>query len=165
MSGLNRNKKTLLIGIGNDGRSDDALGWLFADRFAECSDLEVIYRYQLQVEDAELISAYERVIFVDAGVQEMETGFCFQPCLPVTSVHFSTHKVDPGTILWLAREIYQSPVQGFVLAIQGYEWELQQGLSAKAAQHFQQALFYFKQHVLPFIAAGIEQIIYPSDRI
>lgn len=159
MSALNRNKKTLLIGIGNDGRGDDALGWLFADRFAECSDLEVVYRYQLQVEDAELISAYDRVIFVDASVQEMETGFCFQPCLPVASVHFSTHKVDPATILWLAKEMYQAPVHGYVLAIQGYEWELQQGLSEKATQHFQQALFYFEQHILPAVAAGFEQTI------
>lgn len=157
MSGLNRNKKTLLIGIGNDGRGDDAVGWLFADRFAKCSELEVIYRYQLQVEDAELISAYDRVIFVDASVLEMKTGFSFQPCLPAASVHFSTHRVDPGTILWLAGEMYQAPVRGFILAVQGYEWGLQQGLSEKAARNFQQALFYFEEHVLPEIANGLEQ--------
>ncbi|MCC6279795.1 MAG: hydrogenase maturation protease [Saprospiraceae bacterium] len=165
MSALNRNKKTLLIGIGNDGRGDDALGWLFADRFAECRDLEVIYRYQLQVEDAELISAYEQVIFVDASVLEMEKGFSFQPCLPVASVHFSTHKVDPGTILWLAREMYQSAVQGYILAIQGYEWELQQGLSEKATQHFQQAFLYFEKHVLPAITAEFVPLMHTSDPI
>jgi hydrogenase maturation protease len=165
MSGLNRNPKTLLIGIGNDGRSDDALGWLFADRLANFSNLEVVFRYQLQVEDAELITAYQRVIFVDASVRKIETGFSFQPCLPEASVHFSTHKVDPATILWLARELYQSPVQGFVLAIQGYEWELQQGLSEKASQHFQQALLYFEQHILPAIAAEFVPIMYPSVQI
>ncbi|MBK8424766.1 MAG: hydrogenase maturation protease [Lewinellaceae bacterium] len=165
MSGLNHNRRTILIGIGNDGRSDDALGWLFADRFAESSDLEVIYRYQLQVEDAELISAYDCVIFVDASVQEMETGFCFQQCRPAASVHFSTHKIDPATILWLTKEIYQASVQGYIFAIQGYEWALKQQLSEKAAQHFQQALLYFEQDILPAIAAGVEQIMTPSERI
>ena len=48
-------RKTLLIGIGNSGRSDDALGWKFVDEFVEYGHLfDLEYRYQLQIEDAEL---------------------------------------------------------------------------------------------------------------
>lgn len=149
MRGLNPDNKTILIGIGNDGRRDDAMGWLFADQFSNNSALEVAYRYQLQIEDAALISQYDCVIFVDASVQEIETGFYFQKCHPVASVHFSTHKIDPATILWLAKEIYQASTVGYVLAIQGYEWELQQGLSTAAAQNFEKAVEYFRKELSP----------------
>lgn len=149
MNALNPDHKTILIGIGNDGRADDALGWLFADQFADNSALEVTYRYQLQIEDAELISQYDCVVFVDASLQEMETGFNVQKCRPVAAVHFSTHQIDPGTILWLAREIYQAATVGYVLAIQGYEWELHQGLSTAAAQNFEKAIAHFRQVLLP----------------
>jgi hydrogenase maturation protease len=149
MNALNPDHKTILIGIGNDGRADDALGWLFADQFADNSALEVVYRYQLQIEDAELISQYDCVIFVDASLQEMETGFYFQKCEPVASVHFSTHSIDPGTILWLAKEIYPAAPVGYVLAIQGYEWALHQGLSKVAAQNFEKAIAHFRQVLSP----------------
>lgn len=139
----------MLIGIGNDGRGDDALGWLFADRFADNPMLEVVYRYQLQVEDAALISTCECVVFVDASVRDMETGFSFQTCEPAASLHFSTHKIDPATILWLSKEIYQTTARGYVLAIQGYHWALHQGLSTLAKQNFEKALAFFDQHILP----------------
>lgn len=142
-------KKTILIGIGNDGRGDDALGWLFADRFADDPALEVVYRYQLQVEDAALVNLYKRVVFVDASVQDMDAGFSFQPCEPLASLHFSTHKLEPATILWLAKEIYQTAAKGYVLAIQGHYWELHQGLSDGAAHNFDKAVAFFGQQVLP----------------
>jgi hydrogenase maturation protease len=142
---LNPDHKTILIGIGNDGRADDALGWLFADQFADNSGLEVVYRYQLQIEDAELIAQYDCVVFVDASLPEIETGFCFHPCKPEASVHFSTHRTDPATILWLAKEIYQASTVGYVLAIQGYEWGLHQGLSTAAAQNLEKAAGSFRQ--------------------
>lgn len=139
MNGLNPEHKTILIGIGNDGRGDDALGWLFANRFSDNNGLEVAYRYQLQIEDAALISQFDCVVFVDASLQEIASGFSFQECLPMASVHFSTHRLEPATVLWLAREVYQAAPLGYVLAIQGYEWGLGQGLSVAAAQNLEKA--------------------------
>ena len=58
---------TLVIGIGNKGRNDDGLGWNFA-AFIEQMRLPKVsieYRYQLQIEDAYLISQYERIFFAD----------------------------------------------------------------------------------------------------
>ena len=149
MNGLNPDHKTILIGIGNDGRGDDALGWLFADQFAGDSSFDVAYRYQLQIEDAELIGHYDCVVFADASLQEIETGCCFQKCQPAASLHFSTHRIDPSTILWLAKEIYQASTTGYVMAIQGYEWNLQQGLSARAAQNLEKAITHFHKARLP----------------
>lgn len=149
--------KTILIGIGNDGRGDDALGWLFADRFAATAGVDVACRYQLQVEDAELIRHYDRVIFADASLEEMENGFYFQPCQPAASLHFSTHRISPATILWLSREIYQSAATGYVLAIRGYRWELHQGLSPEAERNLNAALSYFGREVLPVFLSGFEK--------
>ena len=55
---------TLLLAIGNCGREDDGLGWKFADYFQDMNidTVAIEYRYQLQVEDAELISDYATVI-------------------------------------------------------------------------------------------------------
>jgi hydrogenase maturation protease len=148
MSVLNPKGKTLVIGIGNDGRGDDAMGWLFADWIAQKGGMEVEYRYQLQIEDAELISLYEAVIFVDASLEEMELGFYFNKCIPAAAIHFSTHKIDPATILWLAKEIYGATVVGYVLAIRGYNWQLEQGLSAEAKENYSRAVAFFEKEMM-----------------
>ena len=58
----------LIIGIGNSGRNDDGLGWKFVDIASQTMRgyFDVEYRYQLQIEDAELVSKYNKVIFADA---------------------------------------------------------------------------------------------------
>ena len=69
--------KLLLIGIGNSGRGDDGLGWKFTDLISEKNyhwiDLE--YRYQLQIEDTELINNYDTIVFVDASHTVLKDGF------------------------------------------------------------------------------------------
>ena len=65
-------KNILIIGIGNSGRSDDGLGWLMLDTIEnKFSNVDVLYRYQLQIEDAEILSHYPTVIFVDACISEL----------------------------------------------------------------------------------------------
>ena len=59
---------TLIIGIGNNTRQDDGLGWKFLAMLEEdvFSADNLICKYQLMVEDAELISGLDAVFFVDA---------------------------------------------------------------------------------------------------
>ncbi len=70
-------KKTLFVGIGNIGRADDGLGWAFIDYLAlkSTNSYNLEYRYQLQVEDAELISNYHTVIFVDSDMLHYDKRF------------------------------------------------------------------------------------------
>jgi Ni,Fe-hydrogenase maturation factor len=71
-----KDKDIIVLGIGNTGRQDDGLGWLFLDRLKEAGfEGAMEYRYQLQVEDAELISRYSQVIFVDASKTDLSNGF------------------------------------------------------------------------------------------
>lgn len=132
-----QHSRTILLAIGNSGREDDGLGWAFADwleatgRFA--GDIE--RRYQLQVEDADLISRYERVIFVDASREGPAQGFAWRRTRSAAQFAFSTHALAPGTVLKLAADLYGACPEAWTLAIAGERWELGEGLSEGAEEN------------------------------
>lgn len=141
---------TLLLGIGNSARRDDGLGWAFLDAIREQGQFagEISYRYQLQIEDADVIRAYQTVIFVDALHQPLEAGFYWKPCLPVATFGFSTHALDPESVMALCQEVYGEVPEAFTLGITGYAWGLEEGLSPKAMNNLEQALFFFREKIL-----------------
>ena len=140
MNALNPESRVLLIGIGNDGRGDDGLGWRFADALAGAPGLDIEYRYQLQVEDAECIAKYPVVVFVDAARDPLPDGFALLPCVPASGAGFSTHRLDPEAVAWLAGSVFGAETVCYTLAISGYQWELGGGLSARASANLQRAL-------------------------
>lgn len=122
----------LVIGIGNSGRSDDGIGWLMSDIIEdEFPMAKVIYRYQLQVEDAELISRYKTVIFIDATKEKTKKGFFFRSCSPVNNFSFSSHSLDPETVLWLENDLFQTDPKSYILGVEGYSWDLSCEMSKK----------------------------------
>ena len=140
----------LLLGIGNSARRDDGLGWAFLDairkegRFAG----ELAYRYQLQVEDADVIRNYETVIFVDALHRPMEGGFYWKPCLPVATFGFTTHAMDPESVVALCQELYGEAPEAYTLGIVGHAWGLEEGLSPEAKVNLEAALRFFGEKIL-----------------
>ncbi len=126
--------KILVLGIGNIGRQDDGLGWLFLDYLqkANFGNMDLEYRYQLQIEDAELICNYKSVIFVDATKENTKKGFYYRASEASDKHSFSTHELCPETVLFLTNNLYQHQPKAFILGIQGYNWELELGLSEKA---------------------------------
>jgi len=145
MNDINQIKKILLIGIGNYGRGDDAIGWRFIDEFSDLTDLfDFEYRYQLQIEDADLVSNYNQVIFVDASHQHTENGFEFYTCNPAPASTFTTHQLSPETVLWLAREIFNAKPKGLIMAIEGTYWELCYGISPAANKNYKKAIAFFQ---------------------
>ncbi len=141
--------KKLIIGIGNEGRRDDGLGWRFAEKAevfsADFFDFE--YRYQLQVEDAELVSRYDYVIFADATVEKFENGFDFAPCRSGGEYFFSSHLQSPEAVLHLSETLYKANPEAYIMRICGEEWEMGIGLSIPANKNLASAITYFKQHV------------------
>lgn len=133
---------TLLLGIGNCGRGDDGLGWAFLDRarrrpgFAARAE----YRYQLQVEDAALAAAFEHVVFVDASREDLPGGFRRAPCAPRPATEFTSHALAPSAVLHYCRQLYGAAPRAELLALQGYRWELHEGLSDRAAANLAAAL-------------------------
>lgn len=146
---MKKSDNIIVLGIGNNGRQDDGLGWMFLDFLEEQnSDIDIEYRYQLQIEDADLISNYETVIFVDATKEETEEGFYLEPCHPSEKYSFSTHSLAPETVLYLSDKLYDHNPDASIFAIQGYDWELIIGLSEKGTINLDKAIKYFKDKVL-----------------
>lgn len=136
----------LIIGIGNCGRSDDGLGWLFLDAVAKkwpgCFDIE--YRYQLQVEDSELAGKYDLILFADSTELACDTGFELYPCKKKEHYYFSSHSQSPEAILYLCHALYDKQPQAYVLAIAGYDWDLKEGISPRATANLEKALEHFE---------------------
>ncbi len=146
---MKKSDKLIILGIGNNGRQDDGLGWMFMDFLDEQNaNVDLEYRYQLQIEDADLISEYDRVIFVDATKEETDDGFYLKPCHPSEEYSFSTHALHPETILFLSNKLYNHKPEASIFAIQGYDWELKIGLSEKGTENLDKAKKYFKDTVL-----------------
>lgn len=144
MNGIPNSERTLVFGIGNNGRSDDGLGWNFLDAVSSLNgDIAFEYRYQLQVEDAELASHYGQVVFVDASVESLPKGYSFRECSNAASMSYSTHKLDPDSVMILAHNLYQAQTRGFVLAIEGHQWGLGLGLSDRSRENLNKAVSFF----------------------
>ncbi|MBT8263022.1 MAG: hydrogenase maturation protease [Bacteroidia bacterium] len=142
--------KILLLGIGNSGRSDDGLGWAFLDAMQDklTSEFDLEYRYQLQIEDAELISNYDVVYFIDAHLDQFAQGYHLEPCLPLRTESFSTHQLDPRTVVYLCESIYNKRPETFTLGISGVAFDLNIGISAQAKSNLSNALNFFENSIL-----------------
>jgi len=136
-------KNTLLIGIGNKGRGDDGLGWAFADQLKGDPSLEVIYRYQLQVEDAELISRYPNVWFVDASHKTSPDGFTCEIVRGAGHFSYTTHALHPEAVVQLCQQVFGKHPHAQLLGISGEAFELGHGLSTTARERLEKALKYF----------------------
>lgn len=142
---------TLIIGIGNNTRQDDGLGWGFLDKLVKIGYNEdnLLYKYQLMVEDAELIAEYKNVIFIDASKEHSKEGFKLEHIFPAKQVSFSTHAVPPNQILNLCETIYNKKPNASILKIDGYQWDIEIGLTSNAEKNLNNALEYFSTKFLP----------------
>jgi len=155
---MKSNQRTLLFGIGNYGRQDDALGWLFLDKIAAFlpDSFDVEYRYQLQVEDAELASHYDRIIFIDAHMNTRSHAFLWEHCTPDAPESYTSHELAPEAIVYLCNTIYRQFPDTFNLGIAGNSYNLSIGLSASAEKNLSIALDFFKKEILRLNAEAIE---------
>mgnify|MGYP001813786768 FL=1 len=139
----------LLFGIGNCGRSDDGLGWAFLDRIQQQTEFpgQVEYRYQLQVEDAAMVSRADRVIFVDSYQGALPGGFQWAPCNPSREFEFTSHVLAPSAVMYLCQDLYGRVPPAELLLIQGDCWDLDTRMSVTAQQRLENALESFSFHL------------------
>lgn len=145
-----KENKVLIFGIGNCGRADDGLGWEFLDNIEEIlpDNYDIEYRYQLQVEDAELASKYDTVYFIDAHNSQFDNGFVWEECIGKPSESYTSHELDPESIINLTESIYNKKPKTYILGITGENYELSMGLSNKAKQNLNKALEFFTNDIL-----------------
>jgi len=141
--------KYLIIGIGNYGRQDDGLGWEFLDMVIPNKPENVVceYRFQLQIEDAELLRNFNTVIFIDASKNKLKNGFEWSICKSSQNYSFSTHALKPETILYLSENLYSHHLNAHILAIEGYDWELQNGLTKKAKKNLKKGYQFIMEEI------------------
>ncbi len=131
--------KVLVYGYGNPGRMDDGIGVEIAERIErEFPGIAVDSNYQLNVEDAYRLSGIDAVIFVDASLDSGEP-FEFRRVEPSLNITFTTHSMLPDSVLSLCAELYGRHPDAYVLAVRGYSWDLNEGLSAGAKANSERA--------------------------
>jgi hydrogenase maturation protease len=136
--------RVLLYGYGNPGRQDDGAGVLLVDeleRWAASSgrtDLAFERNYQLNVEDAWTAARHDIVVFVDASGAH-EDGFRFRPLEPALHVAFSTHAMDPESVLALSRDLYGVQPSAWLLTVRGYSWEPNGAMTTDALRNLEAA--------------------------
>ena len=141
--GLFDNPTSLIYGIGNAGRQDDGLGWAFIERLEHIRPRPhacLRRTYQLSLEDADLISRYSRVLFVDATKDPAVESFSLSRPQPKLDFSFTSHALSVPAILATTQQCFEHVPEAYLLAIRGYEWELQQGLTSPAQHNLSQSL-------------------------
>lgn len=140
-------KKILVIGYGNPGRLDDGLGPAFADAIESKNILGVTVDsdYQLTVEDSSSVAEHDIVIFADASVNGKEPFF-LKKITPKKDISFTTHSIDPESVLGLAYDLFNAKTIGYVLGIRGYDFnEFGMVISEKAKNNLAKAVEYISQ--------------------
>jgi len=137
---------SLIYGIGNVGRQDDGLGWAFIDRLEAghgALHAELRRTYQLNLEDADLIGGFARVLFVDATKDPGVSSFTLTRPEPKLDFSFTSHAISVPSILATARQCFGYAPDVYILAIRGFGWALQLGLTKLAEHNLSNSLEYF----------------------
>lgn len=132
--------KTLVYGIGNPSRGDDGIGYEFLELLETRDDIDLNYSYQLQIEDAELFSKYERIIIIDAF--KGEEDFVFKKVEPLYSNSFTTHALYPETIASLTENLYSKKPIVYFLGVKGEEFDLGEGLGPRARRGLRESYLF-----------------------
>ncbi len=136
-----REERVLVLCWGNPGRLDDGLGPCLAHRLASqhLEGVTVESAYQLQIEHADQIADCDLVVFVDAAAAG-PSPFIARPLGPMGRPAFSTHALEPGTVLALAKELYGANPRAILLGVRGYEFDgFGERLSPRAEQNMEAA--------------------------
>ncbi len=137
--GWNSEEKLLIYGIGNVGRQDDGLGIRLVEILEGASlpsSVTLESNYQLNIEDALLISDYDVVLFVDASMEQSDLeSFSIRGVYPSAHASFSTHEMSIEGVLALCEELYNKKPRTFLLALKGYEWGISEEMSQGAREN------------------------------
>jgi hydrogenase maturation protease len=154
-----RERSIFVLGYGNPGRQDDGLGPMAAETVGllGLASVTVDAAYQLNIEDADAISGHDTVVFVDASVSAPEP-FSFERLTPADEITFTSHSVSPGSILKLCGDHFGPAPEAYVMAIRGYSFELEEGLTDAAQRNLDAALSFLSdflsRHTLTSLTAN-----------
>jgi hydrogenase maturation protease len=141
--------RILVIGYGNPGRADDGLGPALADRLEAMGipGVTVESDYQLSIEHAAMAAEHDIVVFADADGAAADP-FYLRAVEGRPSGRFTSHGVDPGEILHLARSCFDASPRGYLLGMRAEILDrFGEGLSAPAREGLEAALEYLPRFI------------------
>lgn len=140
-------KPLLVIAIGNPSRGDDAIGpvlleklenWLAESPEAAAlqDQVELVEDFQLQLEHIVDMHGRERVLIIDAAVNQAE-AYRLYPATAEPNHSVTSHALSPEALLSIWPSVYANephpPV--YILAVRGDAFELGAEMSAGARYH------------------------------
>lgn len=117
----------LVVGYGNDLRSDDGAGRRVADAVAGIAD--VLSVPQLTPELALAVADRDTVVFVDADVDV--TRLTVRPVESIPGQSVMTHHGSPAALLALVPEVGSAPGEAWMLSIPASNLDLGEELSPR----------------------------------
>lgn len=132
----------LVIGYGNDLRSDDAVGQRVAQTIAarNLANVRSLCVHQLTPELAAFLANAELAIFVDACFTNVCEDVQVQAIEPTYSTAIAGHTSDPRSLLALTQALYEHAPIAWWVRIPGVNFELGDRLSPTAERGIQVAL-------------------------
>jgi len=138
--------KILILGYGNPGRGDDALGPELVDfvRAQGFSDIECQHDMQLQVEYVTDLQGRELILFVDADASCPEP-FHFSEISAEKDDSYTSHAMTPHAVLYAYNKVFGTGAPpAFLLRIRGYRFELGESLCDEATANLAAAISFTK---------------------
>lgn len=133
---LEKNKKILIIGIGNEFRKDDAVGLHIAHRLKKIlpKNFEVIETSGEGIELLELWKSYNRVYCIDVVSSWNKLGTIYRldvhsEKLPTKFFNYSSHAFSLAEAVEVGRKLNQLPSQFIIYGIEGKNFGQGIGLS------------------------------------
>ena len=150
MNGSDNDAHTLVIGYGNPLRGDDGVGWVAAQRLAERVDpahVAAMGVHQLMPELAETISRVDRVIFIDAAVNQPPGYLSSRIVEPGDANRLMAHHLSPEGLLALSLRLFHRCPKAHLLTVGGENFDHRDDISPavdracdKLVDHLQQML-------------------------
>ncbi len=135
----------LIVAVGNPSRGDDALGPALLERLraagVEASgDVELLTDFQLQVEHALDLVGRRAVLFVDAARTGTVDGVALCPIAADDAAPLWSHALRPQAVLAVYAQVqHEAPPSAWLLAIEGRDFALGEGLGAEACSRLEEA--------------------------
>ncbi len=165
---MSTQKKLLLYGYGNPGREDDGLGAAFIHHLEEWlaanpdPSVSLDCNYQLNIEDAEKISNFDTVLFVDASQEDIDNFQITKVDPSASRIEFSMHAVSVSFVVDLCQKMFGRAPVAYLLHIKGYDWNFNEKLTSKAQQNLALALKFVGSH---FEQIRNQQITFAANEI
>jgi Ni,Fe-hydrogenase maturation factor len=90
-----------------------------------------IFIPQLIPEIMEMLTAYEKIVFIDAHVSPDLEDLSCSPVLPEYSSSSFTHHMTPSLLLAFIKSMYQHEPEAYLVSIRGHEFDFTRTFSCQ----------------------------------